>query len=135
MTPRTRFLCSLIGFYFVLVALCMLARREATVEIVEALIHNAPLMLMAGMIAVAAGLALVISHNIWSGGAATIIVTLVGWAALAKGLLILLLPPNAAVEFFLETMRFAEFFYFYMGATLVIGIFLAYRGVRGPSPA
>jgi hypothetical protein len=134
MTPRTRFLCSLIGFYFVLVSLCMLARREATVEIVEALIHNAPLMLMAGVIAVAVGLALVLSHNVWSGGAATIIVTLVGWAALGKGLLILLLPPNGAAEFFLETMRFVEFFYLYTGATLVIGIFLAYRGMREPGP-
>ena len=51
-----------------------------------------PVLLFAGVFALIVGLAIVLGHNVWSGGAAPAIVTLVGWASLVKGLLILFLP-------------------------------------------
>ena len=37
---------------------------------------------------------MVLGHNVWSGGALPVVVTLVGWLILAKGLLPLYLPPE-----------------------------------------
>jgi len=45
-------------------------------------------------VALCAGLALVLAHNVWSGGALPILVTIVGWISLLKGLMILILPPQ-----------------------------------------
>jgi hypothetical protein len=83
-------------------------------------------MFVAGVIAVAAGLALILGHNVWSGGALPVIVTLVGWVALTKGLLILFLSPEAATEFFLGRLHYEELYYWYTAASLLLGIYLIY---------
>jgi ribose/xylose/arabinose/galactoside ABC-type transport system permease subunit len=127
MSPRTLFLGRLIGLYCILISLTMLAHKQATVEVVSALVHNPPVLFVAGVIAVAVGLALILGHNVWSGGAPPVIVTLVGWLALIKGLLILLLSPEAAAEFFLGRLHYEEFYYWYAGASLFLGIYLIYR--------
>ena len=68
MLPRTMFLSKLIGLYLILISLAMLTHRQATVESITALMHNPPVLFVVGVIAVAAGLAMVLGHNIWSGG-------------------------------------------------------------------
>ena len=95
MSPRTIFMSRLIGLYCILVALSMITRRQVTLESVTALLHNSPMILLLGVITLAAGLAMVLAHNIWSGGALVVIVTLVGWIALIKSLLFLFLPPDS----------------------------------------
>jgi hypothetical protein len=70
MSPCTIFLSRLIGLYCIFIALSMMARRQATVETVTALLQNPSMMLILGVITLAAGLAMVLAHNIWSGGCA-----------------------------------------------------------------
>jgi hypothetical protein len=101
MSPRTAFLGSLIGLYCILVSLSMMVHKQATVEAVTALVHTPALMFAVGVIAVVAGLAMILGHNVWSGGALPVVVTLVGWLLLVKSLLILFLPPEAASTIFL----------------------------------
>jgi hypothetical protein len=93
MSPLTRFLSKLIGLFSILVSLSLVTHKQATVDTLTALIHNPPLLLTFGMVWLIAGLAMVLSHNVWSGGALTIIVTLVGWLFLIRGLLLLFLSP------------------------------------------
>ena len=76
MTPRTRFLGRLIGLYCMLASLAMVAHKQALVEMVTGLLHDPPVLFLAGLIAVIAGLAMVLGHNVWSGGALPVIVTL-----------------------------------------------------------
>jgi hypothetical protein len=94
MLPRTLFLSKLIGLYCILIALSVMTHRQATVETVTVLLQNPAMMLILGVITLAAGLATVLAHNIWSGGAFVIVVTLVGWMALLKSLFFLFLPPE-----------------------------------------
>jgi len=100
MSPRTLFLSKLIGLYCILVALSMITRRQATLESVTALLQNPSMMLILGVITLAAGLAMVLAHNIWSGGALVVVVTLVGWITLIKSLLFLFLPPDMQARLF-----------------------------------
>ena len=75
MSPRTIFLSRLIGLYCIFIALCMITYRQATVDSVPAILHNPSMMLALGVITLAAGLAMVLTHNIWSGGAVSVMVT------------------------------------------------------------
>ena len=97
-------------------------------ETVTALLQNSAMTLILGVITLAAGLAMVLAHNIWSGGALVVIVTLLGWTTLIKGLLFLFLPPDMEAGFFLANLHYQQLFYVYAAISLVVGIYLTYRG-------
>jgi len=130
MWPRTTFLSRLIGLYSILVSLSMITHRQATVETVTALVHNPPLLLVVGVIAVAVGLAMVLGHNVWSGGMLPVVVTLVGWLVLIKSLLFLFLSPAAAPLFFLDWLHYDQLFYVYAAVSLLLGVYLTYAARR-----
>jgi len=132
MSPRTTFLSKLIGLYCILAALSMAAHRQATVETVAALVHNPPLLVIAGILALIAGLAMVLGHNVWSGGALPVIVTLVGWITLVRGVLVLFLSPEAEVALF-AGLRYDQLFYVYLALPLALGAYLTHGGFRSPS--
>jgi hypothetical protein len=129
MRPLTIFLSRLIGLFAILVSLTMVVHRQSYVETAATLIHDRPLLLVLGMISIIAGLAIVLSHNIWSGGTLPVIVTLIGWINLIRGLILLLLPPEAVASLF-EMFHFEKRFYLYAAITFVFGLYLTYMGFR-----
>lgn len=130
MSRRTLFLSRLIGLYCILVALSMMTRGQATVETVTALLHNPSLMLILGVTTLVAGLAMVLAHNVWSGGALAMIVTLIGWITLIKSLLFLFLPPEMEAALFLRQLHYQQLFYLYGAISLVLGVYLTYGGFK-----
>jgi hypothetical protein len=132
MSPRTPFLSRLIGLYAILVALSMFSRGQATVETVAALLQNPSMVFVLGVVMLAAGLAMVLAHNIWSGGALVVVVTLVGWMTLIKSLVFLFLPPEMEARLFVERLHYQQLFYFYWALPLVLGLYLTYGGFRSP---
>jgi hypothetical protein len=129
MTRRTVYLGRLIGLYCLFIAMAMMGHKQTTVDTMTALVHDAPALLLASLAALVAGLAIVLAHNVWSEGALPIVVTLIGWISLIKGLIFLLLPPESSIAYF-EAMRYSQFFYAYMSVDLVIGIFLTVASFR-----
>jgi len=95
MPPRTMFLAKLIGLFLIVFAVFLMARRESAVATFVALAGDAAARWLSCLVGVAAGLALVLTHNIWSGGAVPVSVTLIGWVTLIKSVIGLLLPPEA----------------------------------------
>ena len=130
MPSRTTFLSRLIGIYAILISLSMLTHKQATIEMVTALVHSPPMLYLIGVMLVIGGLAMILGHNVWSGGALPVIVTLIGWLTLTKGLLFLFVPPDAAPGFFLEGFRYEQLFYLYAAIALLLGSYLTYSGVR-----
>lgn len=133
MSSRTVFLSRLIGLYCVVVALSMITRKQAIVETVTTLLQNPSTMLVLGVITLAAGLAMVLAHNLWSGGALAVIVTIIGWLTLIKGALFLFLPREMEASLYLEQLHYQQVFYFYAAFLLVLGVFLTYGGFRSIS--
>ena len=133
MSPRTLFLSKLIGLYCIIAALSMMTRRQATVETVTALLRDPSMILIVGVITLAAGLAMVLAHNIWSGGALVVVVTLVGWITLIKSLFFLFLPPEMEAGLFLGQLHYQQLFYLYGAISLVLGIYLTYGGFKSTS--
>lgn len=128
MSSRTTFLGRLIGLYLILIALAMAIHKQATVESMTALIHNTPVLFVTGVIAVAAGLAMVLGHNVWSGGVFPVIVSLTGWLLLTKGVLLLFLSPEAVYGLLLVGIHFEQFFYVYCCFVFLLGAYLSYAG-------
>jgi hypothetical protein len=102
----------------------MLTHKQAAVEAVTALLHNAPLLFSVGAITVIPGLAMVLGHNVWSGGAMPVIVTLVGWTTLIKGALLLFLSPETESRLFLDALHYQQLFYLYACIALLLGVYL-----------
>ena len=130
MSPRTIFLGRLIGLYSILFPLSMFAHKQATIGAVTSLLQNVPLMFIVGLIGLVTGLAMVLSHNVWSGGALPVIVTLFGWSTLIKCLLVLFLSPEAESRLFLAGLHYEQLFYFYAAFAILLGIYMVYAASR-----
>ena len=88
------------------------------------------MMFVLGAITLVAGLAMVLAHNIWSGGALVVVVTLVGWITLIKSLFVLFLPPEMEAGFFLGQLHYQQLFGVYGATSLVLGPYLTYGGFK-----
>jgi putative exporter of polyketide antibiotics len=133
MSDRTVFLSKLIGIYCILVAISMAVNKDAMLQMVTALVHDAPVLYVFGLTIVAAGLAVILSHNVWAGGAVPVIVTLVGWLALLKGLLFLFVPPPAAAGIAIWGNPYQNYYYVDVALALILGIYLTYEGFKSTS--
>jgi hypothetical protein len=127
-SARTAFLGKLLGLYLVLISLAMLAHRQSTTDSMTALMQNPPVLFVIAVIAMAAGLAMVLGHNVWSGGAIPVVVTLTGWLMLLKGSLLLFLSPEAANAFFFTGLGYQQHFYLYTAIPLLLGLYLTVSG-------
>ena len=76
---------------------------------------------------------MVLAHNIWSGGVLPVVVTIIGWLALVKGSLFLLLFSGDATGFYLGTLHYTQLFYLYMAICLALGAYLTYGGFASKS--
>ncbi len=127
MSPLTIYLAKLFGLYCIIFALAMMAHKREAVEAIRALVRSPPLLLFVEVIGLMAGLALVLGHDVWSGGVLPVVVTLLGWLVLIRGAALLAMPENAKIRLF-ETLRYEERFHVYMGVVLILGIYLTVAG-------
>jgi hypothetical protein len=91
-----------------------------------------PTMLVLGMLTLIAGLAMVLGHNVWSGSALPIIVTIVGWITLIRSVVLLFVPPQALDRTF-QAIRFEEFYYVFLAIPLMLGLYLTYAAFTAPA--
>ncbi len=133
MPAATAYLARLLGLFSILAGLAMIARRQDMVALFDSLTHDPPLLLLFGLIALGIGLAMVLAHNVWSGGVLPVVVTLIGWLILVRGLILLFLPAATVANLF-EAMHFARLLYLYATISLVLGIYLAMAGFRSAAP-
>jgi 1,4-dihydroxy-2-naphthoate octaprenyltransferase len=125
MKPLTIFLGRLLGLFTLITSFWLLVERENAVSTIPALLGDRPAMVIFAIIALAAGLAIVLAHNIWSGGILPILVTLIGWVMVVRGVLFLFLPPEATLGI-LAAMQFERLFYVYLAIPFVLGVYLTY---------
>jgi hypothetical protein len=127
MTPRTIYLGRLIGLVILVVAASMLVDKSRALTALAALVHDRSALIILGLLGTAAGTAIVLAHQKWSGGVLPVVVTLLGWIILLRGTILLFLPQPATLRL-LDWLRFDEFFYFYLGFAGALGLYLAVHG-------
>ena len=128
MSRLTVFLARSIGLFTILLVAGFLVRGVVAIETTTA---DGPVMLSYAIISLAMGVAMVVGHNVWSGGALPVVVTSVGWLILAKGLLLVVLSPEA-LGGMMQQMQYAEHYRAFLVPALVIGIYLTWAGFTAP---
>ena len=127
MHALTPFLAKLIGLYCALLGAGMLVNRKDSLAAIEAMMKSPQMLLISGVIALPAGLALVVGHNVWSGGVLPFVVTLVGWAVLIKAVVLIAVPQERLVRSY-ASLRYDRWFTPYMVAVTALGLILAIAG-------
>jgi len=127
MSPHTIFLGRLIGLFALIISIAEAMHKTAMVETAAELANAPPLLFLAGMFALLAGLAMVLAHNIWTGGIMPVVVTIVGWVMLMRGIVLVFISPGGAAGIF-EALHFAEFYYFYVAIPPLLGLYLTFAG-------
>jgi hypothetical protein len=124
MRPLTIFLARSLGVFMLLLVGCLLMRGESSIE---ASVSDESVLLSYAIISLAMGVAMVIGHNVWTGGALPVVVTLVGWLVLTKGIVLLLLPPDS-LSAIMDQVHYAEHFWRYLTPAFVLGLYLTWAG-------
>ena len=128
MSTLTIYLARLIGLSAVLLVVALLVRGNA---LIMATVADGPVMLVYAIFSLAAGLAIILGHNVWSGGTLPVIVTLVGWLIFVKGLVLMLITPETLSPL-LERMQQHYHYPVYVVPALIIGLYLIYAGFAAP---
>ncbi len=123
MSTLTLYIAKVLGLYLIAIAVAMMIHRRAVVAAIDAWIVQPPLMLFMEVITLGIGLAMVVGHQIWSGGALALVVTLAGWSALLKGAIFLFAGQERTVQLY-KALRFDKYFNAYMGVSLALGLYL-----------
>ena len=127
-TPwMTVWLSALLGAYLLAGGIGILMRGDRWTEMIEDFERSPGLVMIAGAIAFTVGAAIVSLHNVWSDPAA-IIVSAVGWMALAEGLA-LIAAPDVWLRFARPIMRYSRVWGVIM---LLLGAFLLSAAVAWP---
>ena len=124
MSQLTIFLARSIGVFTVLLVVGFLVRGGAAIE---ATVEDEAVMISYATISLAMGVAMVVGHNVWSGGALPVVVTLVGWLILAKGFLLLVLAPDEMTAM-VRRMGYAEHYRLLLTPALILGLYLTWAG-------
>ena len=132
MKAHTVFLGRLIGLYALITGSWLLTNRQAGISMIRAMLGDAPLMVLVAIIALGIGLAMVLGHNVWSGGLLPVLVTLTGWVLLIRGVVLLFMLPSNEMLRLMEAIGLERFFYLYVAIPFVLGAVLTYLGFAAP---
>jgi hypothetical protein len=124
---NTHFLAQLIGLFVLIESIATLAQKRAFIAAADGIIQNRPLLFVLGSLELLAGLAMILAHNVWVGGALTIVVTILGWWLALRGALLLFLPHEAMLKLY-NTIKIEKNFHIFIVVGLALGGYLTYAG-------
>jgi hypothetical protein len=85
MSAFTIYFAQLAGLYFLILGVILLVRKRAIIDLMPHIAENQPFIFFAGMIRII-GLAILISNGLWGSSALPIVVALLGWVTLIRGI-------------------------------------------------
>jgi heme exporter protein D len=130
MSSCTLFLSRLLGLYFLICGLAMIIHKQVFTDALATVPGNPLAMFWSALIISLAGLAMVLVHNVWSKRPVVVIVTLLGWLTLIKGILYLLLPAKWLEGFFQAVLNCGACLYSATAFMLLLGAYLTYGGFK-----
>ena len=120
------FLAKLMGPILALAGLAMLINRKGLDALAEEFLRSRALFFLLGLIDFAVGLAIVLTHNVWVADW-RIIITLLGWLLLARGV-VRTLVPDRIKPLGLKLVKSQNAMTGSVAAVLVLGLVLSFFG-------
>jgi hypothetical protein len=119
-------LAKILGFYLVIISIALLINLPMYRTNIKNMINDETSMILGGFIALIVGLLIVVGHNVWAYNW-QVIITIVGWMALLKGVFILA-TPKLAKDINLKFLEIKLAYPVTLVITLLMGLFLLYHG-------
>ena len=120
----TMILAQALGLILFIVGIGMLTRRKFVFEAIENAVQNPGTLFLMGIVALIVGAFMVTTQAAWYGW--QIVITLIGWAALLKGLLIILFPRSMATLY--RKCAKPDMIVIWGMLVTIIGLFLVWAG-------
>jgi len=128
--PLTLFLAKLIGATFIVFAALLALRGRTILETARRMIDDPGMLILSGALRTIAGLAIVLGHDVWSGGVLPIAVTVFGWMLFFSGLLLLVATPEQ-VQRLVAGMKLESRLGAYAGGLGLVGLAYLLGGYLG----
>ncbi|MCX6760814.1 MAG: hypothetical protein NTZ84_01755 [Candidatus Nealsonbacteria bacterium] len=116
----------ILGLTYLAIGLGMLTSPRFYKEMLIKMIDNEAVLFVTGLLVFVIGYFFVAYHNIWTGGR-TIIITIFGWLALLKGLMMIVIPEKSVKLYNLIKISEGQLGV-YGVIVFVLGVILAYFG-------
>ena len=129
MSPLTLYLGRVGGLFCLLMCLIVAGRPKAALQAINAVAESPGLLLITGASTLAAGVAWVVGHNLWSGGFLPVAVTLLGWLTLIKGA-VLIAMPSSGLKSLYRVLHYPQAFRLVMLVGAALGAWLAWTAFR-----
>jgi hypothetical protein len=120
------FIARLLGPVLLIAGIAMLVNRRRLDAIVQELFGSPLLLLLLGIIDFTVGLAIVLTHNVWTADW-RVIITLLGWALIVRGAVRMLIPEQAKA-FGAKLLKNSTVICASLGATIALGVVLSWFG-------
>ncbi len=120
------FLAKVLGLYILIMGIVMLVKEKKVKVVIKEVCNDPAMLFLTGAISLIAGLLLVVTHNIWVTDW-RVLVTLVGWLALIRGL-VRMLFPHLAVRAMNGVLKKKSTYRMLAILALVLGVVLTYYG-------
>jgi hypothetical protein len=123
MSPLTLYHGQAFGVICLLLCGVFPVRPKSGLDAIGSMTNSPGLLLIAGLFAMAAGVATVIGHNVWFGGALPIAVTVLGWSMPIKGTMLMAVPLDWLGASY-RVVRTPERFRLFMAVDFVLSAWL-----------
>jgi uncharacterized protein YjeT (DUF2065 family) len=114
------------GLTYLAIGLGMSVNRNFYKVMINKMIENEAVLFVTGLLVFVIGYFLVAYHNIWSGGW-TIVITIFGWLALVKGLMMIVIPERS-IKLYNSIKISEKQLGLYGVIVFVLGVVLTYLG-------
>jgi hypothetical protein len=122
------FLAKVMGLFLLIVSVILLVNFHKFPKLVKDFAKNSLLIFISGFPALLLGLLIVLNHNIWVNDP-RVIITILGWLILVKGVLRLSMPEQLAARVLHMSPKVHFFLLLLVG---IVGAYLTLFGFYGP---
>jgi drug/metabolite transporter (DMT)-like permease len=122
-------LAQIFGILFVVLGVSMVVNKKGAAAALVEFGQNQGFLWLAGLIALVMGAVLVTLSNVWMSGLLALVVTIIGWLVLVKGIFILWFQ-NAAAKLYGKYTT-SKLLIWWGIVIFVIGLVLLYKGLWG----
>ncbi len=108
----------------------MVFQKKRLLEILDEMAKSRAMLYILGFMTMLLGLLVVLTHHIWTSGLLPLVVTLMGWGMLLKGLT-LMFTSTEETQLLMRVMKVQELMWLYAVIVFALGAYLMYGGIVG----
>ena len=120
------FIARIFGLCYLIMGASFAFNRKAFKQVMEDFCKNAALVFYGGILALVIGVVIILTHNIWVANW-TVIITIIGWIALIKGIWLSVFP-NTVYKFMQAYQRNEKLLVVHSIGALIFGVVLTFFG-------